>query len=315
MEVAELALVFSGIALIVAMISLYANSLASFSLRVAHDAPTLALYKIDPSISGSEDGKTWWVPSFDIGFSFLNAGRRPGEVLDVRIVAEFEGHRSKKRYAFYPNWVVDYSSFQRSHTDRFQWIHEAVLRDWYPLSLSGQKDTHVHLILEGERWDEKLQGVMKCNLQIISSGRKQWIDLGQYEWLITDDMFEEKSTHTALDKRIDRVKGVRLTYCLLPIRSLATRGLADSSSSAGRQEVSLPPYSRQLAALANAINPLPRFGIRFGIPSPFGMQRAKEHVPCSLRGSTPKCESRAPTKWRKTRATGSKTKNYQTKPF
>ena len=54
MELAEIAVVFSGIALIVSILSLWVNSFAPFSLRVTHDTPTLALYKITPDMSGSE---------------------------------------------------------------------------------------------------------------------------------------------------------------------------------------------------------------------------------------------------------------------
>ena len=135
MKIVEIALLFSAIALIVSMISLWLSSLAPFSLKVSHDTPTLAVYKITPSMSGSKSRRTWWIPSLDIGFSFLNAGKRPGEILDIRIVADFVERRSHKRYVFYPKWLVDYTRFQKDRAKRFQWIHEAVLRDWYPLSL------------------------------------------------------------------------------------------------------------------------------------------------------------------------------------
>ena len=206
MEIEDVALILSGIALTVSILSLWVNNLAAFSLRVTHDAPTLSLYKITPDVSGSEDGKTWWIPSFDVGFSFLNAGRRPGQVLDIRIVADFEGHRSKKRYVFYPKWIVDYAAFQRKRTARFEWIHDAVLRDWYALTLGGQQDAHTHLILEGGRWDDRFQGRMICSLQVVSSEKRGWAELAEYEWLITEDMFDEKSTHTASDKNVEALR-------------------------------------------------------------------------------------------------------------
>ena len=84
MDAANIALLISGIALIVSIISLWANNLSPFSLQVTHDTPTLSIYEITPSISGSEDGETWWIPSFNVGFSFLNAGRRPGKGERVR---------------------------------------------------------------------------------------------------------------------------------------------------------------------------------------------------------------------------------------
>ncbi len=206
MEIAEVALLFSAIALIVSTISLWVNSLTPFSLSVTHDTPTLAIYEITPSMFGSESGKTWWIPSFNIGFSFLNTGKRPGKILDIRIVADLAEPRSHKRYVFYPKWLVDYSRFQKDRTKRFQWIHEAVLRDLYSLSLGGQKDAHIHLILEAERWNEKFQGEMRCRLQIMSSQKREWVDLGEYNLPITEKMFEEKSSYSPYDRKREEIR-------------------------------------------------------------------------------------------------------------
>jgi len=208
MEISEVALLLSAFALIVAIASLWVNSLTPFSLKVTHDAPTFAAYKITPNISGSEKGKIWWIPSFDIGFSFLNTGRRPGEILDIRIIAEHTDSQPNKRYVFYPEWLVDYSRFNKDSTERFKWLDEAVIRDWYSISLGGHKDVHVHLILElmGERWDEKLNGNFECTLQYISTQKEEWIVLGEYNLLLMDDLFEENCTYVATDKNIEKIR-------------------------------------------------------------------------------------------------------------
>jgi hypothetical protein len=202
----SIAIVASCLALIISLIALWCNSLRPFSLKVSHDAPTFTLYKITPSESGSENGKTWWIPSFNLSISFHNAGRIAGEILDMRINAKLEGHRLIKKYAFYPKWVVDYSVFQKYRTDRFTWASSAVKRDWYPIVLPAQQSESIHVIMEGERWDEKQSGRMTYCLQIISSRKKKWIEYGQYSLPIFDEMFEEKSSYSTYDTRIEEIR-------------------------------------------------------------------------------------------------------------
>ena len=206
MSNADIALIISGVALFVSFIALWVNSLSPFKLKILHDAPTFTLYKITPSISGTTDGKTWWIPSFDVGISFHNAGRISGEILDVRIVAEFKGHRSARKYVFHPKWIVDYSSFNKDRTERFQWIKKAIIRDWYPVLLKGQSDVTVHLILENDRWDQKENGKMSYCLEVISSKKKKWIECGRYSLPVVEDMFDSKSCYTSVDNKIEELR-------------------------------------------------------------------------------------------------------------
>jgi hypothetical protein len=138
MQPSEIAILISGFALLVSVFSLWINSLAPFSPRVSHDAPTFALYRIPPQVSGDKTQRIWWIPSFDLAFSFYNAGRRSGEIRDVRLVADLVEHMNTRRFYFYPKWIVDYPEFQRRHSERFDWIEQAVVRDWYPFILGGQ---------------------------------------------------------------------------------------------------------------------------------------------------------------------------------
>jgi len=206
MTTPEVALVISFIALLVSVTMLWMNSLKPFNLRVLHDTPTFALYKITPSISGTKDGKIWWIPSFDVGLSFHNLGKIPGEVMDIRIVGEFKGHRSSKTYVFYPQWIVDYPAFQKNRADRMTWTQEAIIRDWYPVLLKGQGEVHLHVILECGRWDQKENGEMLFRLEVISSKKKEWLVKRKYTLHITEDMFEEKSSYAAYDSSVEDLR-------------------------------------------------------------------------------------------------------------
>ena len=200
------AVIVSCVALLISLAALWANNLRPFSLKVSHDAPTFALYRITPSISGSENGKTWWIPSFDLGISFYNAGRVAGEILDMRVVAELKGHRSVRKYNFYPKWIVDYSIFQKNRTNRMKWIDLAMKREWYPIVLPGQQSESVHVILEGDRWDNKENGRMEYCLQILSSKKKKWVEFCQYSLPIHEEMFESKSCWSTYDSRIEELR-------------------------------------------------------------------------------------------------------------
>jgi hypothetical protein len=210
MTTAEIALLVSGIALLVSVASLWVNSLSPFRLRVSHDAPRFSLYKITPSVSGSKDGKTWWIPSFDLGVSFYNAGRVAGEVLDLRIVAELTSHRTNRKYTFYPKWIVDYARFNQRHTERFAWIEAAIIREWFPFTLGGQDQRELHLVLEGDRWDHKQEGTLKLVLEAISSKTKAWEEKASYELHVSEDMFESKSTYVAYDKNAERLRELKV---------------------------------------------------------------------------------------------------------
>jgi hypothetical protein len=206
MGTAEVALVISGAAFVASAISLWVNSVMPFRLRVSHDAPTFSLYKITPEISGDEEGRTWWIPSFDLGISFYNTGRLPGEILDLRIVAKFKGHRTTRRYVFYPKWIVNYPQFQELHAERFEWINKAVVREWYSFLLKGQSEKELHVVLETDRWEQRETGSMHLCLQYIASAKREWMTAAEYEFHVSDDMFDEKATYTAHDEKVEGLR-------------------------------------------------------------------------------------------------------------
>lgn len=206
MAVEQFAIAISLLALVISSLSLWVNSLRPFNLRVSHDAPSFRLYRITPKISGSEDGKNWWIPSFDMGLSFYNLGRQPGEVLDVRIVCELRSHQTIRKFSFYPRWIVDYSQFQRSGSERFEWLDSAVLRDWYPFTLGASSEKDIHVVLEADRWDYKENGEMTLSLEIISLPGSKWRRLASYKLRVSEDMFEGKSSYSPYDEKIERLR-------------------------------------------------------------------------------------------------------------
>jgi hypothetical protein len=204
MKNADIAIIISLGALIISFLSLWINSLTPFRLRVMNDPPTFSVYKVPPQISGDREGKTWWIPSFDVGISFFNLGRRPGVVKDVRLVAVFKGYRTNKKYVFYPNWIVDYPKFCETKPDRFKWIDKAVVREWYPILLGSQKESHVHLILESDRWDQKESGSFEISFEVATG--KKWRVYQKYSLHFDDSIFETNETYTAYCGEIERLR-------------------------------------------------------------------------------------------------------------
>ncbi|MCC4632019.1 hypothetical protein [Xanthomonas dyei] len=208
MDSSKLPIVISAVALIVSLFALWVNALRPFRLKVSHDTPRFRLYRITPEISGSEDGSSWWIPSFDLGLSFYNVGKRSGEVSDVRIVGHLDGHRSRQQFVFYPKWVVDYATFQRAGSERFKWINSAVLRDWYPFTLGGESEKDLHLVLEPGRWDHKQIGELSLELEVFSSGSGKWTRKASYKLSVTDSMFDSKSSYAPYDEKMESRRNV-----------------------------------------------------------------------------------------------------------
>lgn len=208
MTTAGLALIVSGFALLTSLVSLWLNSLKPFELKLSHDTPTFRLYKITPQISGDKERKSWWIPSFDIGLSFYNLGKKPGEVLDIRIIGDLASHRTHRKFVFYPKWIVDYAEFNQSRGERFEWLKTAILREWYPSTLGANDQKDLHAILESDRWDHKESGEMTLTLQIVSSSDMQWQTCAEYKLLITEDMFDDRSSYTPYDEKIERLRKI-----------------------------------------------------------------------------------------------------------
>lgn len=193
-------LIISSTALIISVLSVWINYLKPFKLKVFNDTPTFSLYKITPQISGSKKGETWWIPSFDIGFSFNNLGKQSGIIHDIRLICIQNERQTKKEFQFYPKWIIDYSKFHKLNTDRLTWIDEAVIKDWFSTILPANTSIDFHIVLEGDRWENKFSGIFQVALEIYTSKTNKWVRLSEYDWHVDEDMFEEKSTYTLYDK-------------------------------------------------------------------------------------------------------------------
>lgn len=202
------AVLISLLALIFSLISLWHTHFSPFRLKINHDVPTFALYKITPDMSGNKFGKTWWIPSFDLGVSFRNLGQQIGEVMDLRILAELTSKENVIKHTFYPVWVVDYNSFWKNRLDRFKWIECSVIREWYPFTLAGKESISMHLVLEHLRWDTIETGLMAFCLEAFCSQTKRWLELGRYSLHITKDLYETGSSCTPYDPRLEKRRGI-----------------------------------------------------------------------------------------------------------
>ncbi len=203
------ALVFSILALLTAVYALWLVILKPFKLTVSNTIPTLSMYKITPDMSGDEEKKTWWIPSFDMGITFANEGKGVGKVLDMRIIMLLGSGESQKEYAYYPKWVVDYSKFTEYRKDRFKWIDTATKGKWYPLVLAGQQAESFHVVLEGDRWDEKQSGNMNYYLQVLDSKNKKWTEYGKYHMILPMSSFEDRSTRTGSGSEVAKYRKLK----------------------------------------------------------------------------------------------------------
>lgn len=196
----------SLVSLIISLISLWQSYLSPFNPRIDHSTPRFVLYKITPEMSGDKLGRTWWIPSFDLGASFCNLGQRTGQVLDFRITADLTTKDGTRHYDFYPAFIVDYKTFNESHTDRFKWVENAVIREWYPLTLAGKQTISLHIVMEHSRWDNMEEGLMTFCLEAFSSQTKKWLECDRYSLPILKNMYEKESSCTTFDSKLETIR-------------------------------------------------------------------------------------------------------------
>lgn len=190
-------IIFSIVALLISAITLWKDYLSPFGLEIAHTNPCFSLYKITPDISGTEDGRTWWIPSFDAGFTFYNRGQKIGRVKDIRLTGVLRSGECSETVTFSAKWVVRYASFMPNRHDRMRWVYSSIERDWYPLILSAKETKHLHLIFEGEKWDDKRAGEMEYTLEILASDTDKWKECARYRQAVYEWMFESKDIYTS----------------------------------------------------------------------------------------------------------------------
>ncbi len=91
---------------------------------------------------------------------------------------------------------------------RFEWIQKAVIREWYPLFLKGQSEEGLHIVLESNRWEELLEGNIIVKVQYVSSQENQWKTTREYHGIILRKFYEDGSSITMADDRINEIRKI-----------------------------------------------------------------------------------------------------------
>ena len=158
-------------------------------------------------MSGDKKGRTWWIPSFDMSITFYNNGKRAGQVNDIRIIANYTDSETKhsETIYFYPKWIVDYSSFQRLRSERYKWLEESIIRERFPITVKGNDESYLHVILEADRWETKRKGEMSLTFQVHSSQHKKWKTCSDYMLSISEQMFGWYAW-TPFEKKLEQIR-------------------------------------------------------------------------------------------------------------
>ena len=96
--------------------------------------------------------------------------------------------------------------FSSKRHQRFQWIEDAVEREWYPLILGPKDKQYIHIIMEGTRWDKKLPGAIKFEFEIKTSEQKDWHKIERYYVYVIAEMFEGKSCFQSMPIKTPHLK-------------------------------------------------------------------------------------------------------------
>ena len=147
-------------------------------------------------MSGASDGKIWHIPSIDLPFNFVNLGARPGRILDIKLLCyKLEDRNFKKpKFDFKALWCVNTIEFNKKHSNRFEWISNAVESDWLPFFILNGQPVNKHVILETPgRWDEFPNDDYIAKLLIKSDEQREWKEVQKFrlelkERWVSDEM-------------------------------------------------------------------------------------------------------------------------------
>ncbi|EPM4837594.1 hypothetical protein ACTIQ8_004627 [Vibrio parahaemolyticus] len=208
MDLAKLAVVISILSFLVSVVVFWFSHLKPFKLECTFSAPRLSIYKINDGILPTKNRKSWWIPSIDIGLTAKNLGVKSGQLKDIRIVAIIASKNDVEKIYIYPRYIVNYPIFNRDRTDRFTWLESAIDREWYPIHLSGNQEKHMHIVLEYIRFDEVKVGTLNLELQIATSESNRWRVLDSFELVLTQDMFNSKSSVAPQNKAMEKMREI-----------------------------------------------------------------------------------------------------------
>lgn len=196
--------VFSALAFVVSLISLWRSILAPFKLKISYNSPTFTIHKISPEISGGS--KTWWIPSIDMDFTFFNLGKRAGEIIDIRFSGKIDTGDIERVFIFYAKWIVDFRKFNQNRDNRLKWLETSIIRDWYPMVLVGDEQKHLHIVFEGLRWDKKFIGKLNLSLDVFSSDNTQWENHEKFELSITPEIYDNTFTISLSNQKLGETR-------------------------------------------------------------------------------------------------------------
>ena len=135
------------------------------------------------------EGRRWFIASFDAPVSITNEGARPGKILGLRLVLRFsELPIPDNREYFYAKWEVEGSKISR---ERFTWIDEGKVAHWMPFVVLPKDTVTKHLVFEST-WDEPvIQNRIDCSMEIYSDLDRTWQELAQWDVVLSPTVWGE----------------------------------------------------------------------------------------------------------------------------
>jgi hypothetical protein len=163
------ALVISGIALLVAGISLWRSQLSPMRLIVASGPLTLRITQF----SGN-DNRIWYIAEVAADFTFTNSGAQSGVIRNLRIRVDYPDLPINKGHEYFSLTAeVDAKEYDKHAHDR-RWLKHAMLNYGAPFTLLGGESKSKRLVFDS-RWDQPVnQRTIAFTVEIYSSRSKKW---------------------------------------------------------------------------------------------------------------------------------------------
>ena len=173
----------SVIAATLALIALWKTHFANAKFIVIVGTLRLYVYPI------KNEGKRWFIASFDAPVSFTNEGARPGKILGLRLLLRFPELPIPDNYeCFYAKWEVDANKISR---ERFTWVKDGRTAHWMPVVVLAKETVTKHFVFE-TTWDKPvIQKRIDCSMQMYSDVDRTWQELAQWDVSLTPRVWGE----------------------------------------------------------------------------------------------------------------------------
>jgi hypothetical protein len=164
-----LPLLVSGAAFAVSTVALWKTHFAPGKVIVAGGSLRLHIYPI------TNEGRNWFMSSFDLPLSFTNAGAQPLLVTGVRLRLHFPDLPIDGNCEYMnAKWEIDPARYQEIGRNRFTWIKKLVRGEAMPFPMLGKQTVTKHLIFES-RWDTPVvQKRVECRLEVRTAHNEAW---------------------------------------------------------------------------------------------------------------------------------------------